>query len=284
MGTPASLLWQKDIPDLNDREMEFLRKLIYEKAGIMVSDSRRDLINTRLQRRLRHHGFKTWRPYLDLLKSGDHEELVHFINQLTTNKTEFFREVAHFDYLKATYLKSLPQKETPYFFWIGACSSGQEVITLMMILEEHRDLHPSFDYRILGTDIDTKILLKAKNAIYEKKLVTEQVPLAYRSRFFENGTGPNQGFCRVIPKYLEKIKYRQFNLTVPHFDLKLRFQCIFLRNVLIYFDPQTIHRILENASLNLARDGILILGHCESLVEAHPSLEGIKSSIYRRRT
>ena len=138
------------------------------------------------------------------------------------------------------------------------------------------------DYKVLGTDIDTKVLGKAQEAVYEASLVEKDVPPSMIKKFFLKGSGPNEGYYRFSPEYSDRVKFRQHNLCSMTEKIPIHFDVIFLRNVLIYFKPETVENVITKALRHLTPGGYLILGHCESIVEMKWNLELMQHSTYRK--
>jgi len=255
----------------NGREFHFttedfnrVRKLIYAHAGISLSDSKQELVYSRLSRRLRATGIQTFSEYLALLESHDATEWEAFTNSLTTNLTSFFREPHHFPVL-AEHLRSI-QSKPAITLWCSAASTGEEPYSMAMTVIDTLGRDAS-KVHILATDLDTKVLETAKEGIYPleriSKLDTELV-----KRYFFRGTGAQEGFVRVHPELRNMITFRQINLLHNDWQIRQPLDAIFCRNVMIYFDKQTQLDILKKFVPLLSSDGLLFAGHSESFHQA----------------
>ena len=255
-----------------------IRQLIYRVAGISLSPAKKDLVYSRLARRLRARQVDSFTEYIRLLEQGDTREQVEFINALTTNMTSFFREAHHFPIL-ARHLGSLPAKN-PISIWTCASSSGEEPYSIAMTVVDH---FKTFDapVRILATDIDTHVLEKAQRGIYHldqlQMLSAEQL-----KRYFLRGEGKHAGYARVKPELQQLITFRRLNLLDEQWGLGEQFDAVFCRNVMIYFDRPTQETLVNRCHHYLADGGYLFIGHSESLNSiAHP-LKYIRPAVYRK--
>lgn len=245
-------------------DFHHIRSLIYRVAGISLAPSKKDLVYSRLARRLRIRGIDSFSAYIRLLESGDLEEREEFINALTTNMTSFFREAHHFPIL-SKHLASIP-KSNPVNIWTCASSSGEEPYSIAMTVVEY---FKSFNapVRILATDIDTNVLEKARRGVYPldqmKKIPTDQL-----KRFFLKGEGKNAGFAKVRPELQQLITFRRFNLLDQQWGIREKFDVIFCRNVMIYFDKNTQYEILKKMRPCLQPHGLFFAGHSESFHHA----------------
>jgi chemotaxis protein methyltransferase CheR len=208
-------------------------------------------------------GLTTFRDYLDYLKRGHEEEWESFVNSLTTNLTDFFRESHHFTLL-ADFLKH--RHERPITLWSSASSTGEEPYSMAMTAVE---AFGGFNapVRIVATDLDTNVLKKCQDGIYSmdrlKKLSPER-----QSRFFLKGTGDKAGYARVRPELRAMVEFFQLNLLAPNWAVRHPMDAIFCRNVMIYFDKPTQHKILARMKPLLKPDGLLFMGHSEALYHA----------------
>ncbi len=259
-----------------------IRDLIFDLSGIHLADHKRLMVEARLSKRLRHFKLKSYEDYLYFLKNNK-KELEHFVNALTTNKTEFFREASHFQYLVNNVLTQTAQKKHTgeFYVWSAASSTGEEIYTLSMVLEEFFEDHPGWDYRILGTDIDTNCLNKASEGVYPRAAIEELQPQLLQ-KYFECGTGKNTGFYRFKQQYRNKVKFRQHNLVQSEFPAPIKFDVIFLRNVLIYFEPPTVQIVIDFLMKKLKPGGVLFIGHSENLNSIRHDLIQVPGSIYRK--
>lgn len=275
-----------DGSNLDDRHFEFLAKLIYDEAGISLAADRKSLVSSRLAKRVRFYGLSTWDDYIKVLKAEDaREEIDIFINMMTTNKTEFFREKPHFDYLENIFLPEFKQKGGDQIMaWIGASSNGQEAYSLAMCIEEFKRQNGGVkpDYRILATDIDTDVLEYGADGIYPANLVEPQIPADCVQRYFLKGKGVNADKYKIGPEVRQKIKFRKHNLILKHERIPVQFDLIMVRNVLIYFDAPTVEMVITKLVEHLKVDGILILGHCENILKNIWDIEMQCPAVYKK--
>jgi chemotaxis protein methyltransferase CheR len=243
-----------------DRDFEQIRTLIYAHAGINLSIAKKDMVYSRLGRRLRATGQKSFKDYLNLLASDKGIEWEAFVNALTTNLTSFFREAHHFPVL-AEHVQGL--KNRPINIWCNAASTGEEPYTIAMTMMDVFDsLTPPV--RIIATDIDTSALQKASNGVYSLEQA-EKLPKDILERFFLKGRGEKQGQVKVRQELRDLIAFKQLNLQDANWPIKGPFDAIFCRNVMIYFDKPTQHKILQRFVPIMRPDALLFAGHSESL-------------------
>ncbi|MDX8385634.1 MAG: CheR family methyltransferase [Gallionella sp.] len=255
----------------DDREFEFtrdnferIRKLIYQHAGISLSQHKQYMVYSRLARRLRANKLDTFKEYLALLEGGDEAEWEAFVNSLTTNLTSFFRESHHFPLL-AEYVSRQKEKR-PISMWCAAASTGEEPYSMAMTMV---DAFGSFNppVSIVATDVDTNVLIQAENGIYPIERV-EKLSESVLKRFFLRGTGSKSGFVRVRPELRAMISFRPLNLLSSEWPIKGPLDVIFCRNVMIYFDKETQLKILQRFAPILQPEGLLFTGHSESFHHA----------------
>jgi chemotaxis protein methyltransferase CheR len=247
-----------------DQDFERVRKLIYDHAGIALNPGKRDMVYSRLARRLRATGLQSFEAYLTLLEKNDPVEWEAFTNALTTNLTSFFREMHHFPVLSDHIAKM--KGDHAISLWCSASSTGEEPYSLAMTMV---DLFGSYTppVTILATDLDTNVLAKAQAGVYPLERL-EKMPPEKVKKFFLKGTGDQAGMARVRPELVKMITFRQLNLLDASYSIRGSFDAIFCRNVMIYFDKQTQYNILQKFVPLLRPDGLLFVGHSESLFHA----------------
>ncbi len=254
-----------------------VRGLIYARAGIRLNDSKHEMVYSRLTRRLRALGLPDFRSYLALLRSEDHPEWENFVNALTTNLTAFFREPHHFPVL-AEHLRGLHQGSGA-MLWSAAASTGEEAYSMAMIAcEVYGTLWPPV--KILATDLDSEVLQRASEAIYARELVKDLSPERLR-RFFLNGSGAREGYVKVRPELRALVTFKRNNLRDDNWDLRESFDCIFCRNVMIYFDKPTQYQVLTRIARVLKPQGLLFAGHSESYFHAVDLFRSCGRTVYR---
>lgn len=259
-----------------ERDFERVRRLIRARVGIALNDSKQNMVYNRLVKRLRLLGMASFADYLALLDDAAHPEWQHFVNALTTNLSAFFREEYHFPIL-VEHVRALGR--TPVRVWSAAASTGEEPYSIAIALcEAFGGLQPPA--RILATDIDTHVLEQAQRGVYTMERV-EQVAPERLKRFFLRGTGANAGHAKVRPELAGLIDYRRLNLTEDGWGLEGRFDAVFCRNVMIYFDKATQHQVLQRIHRVLAPDGLLFAGHSESFLHAAELFRPAGRTVYR---
>ena len=280
-------------PSCSPAEFKLLRDYLYATTGIAVPEKKLALIEGRLAKRLRILGLKSYRQYYHhLLESdGDKKEFSEFINALTTNKTDFFREEVHFqrlvkDLLPARVAWRKERGQRSLRLWSAACSSGEEPYTLGMHLIEfvEREKLADWDARILGTDIDSKILAKAERGVYGLDRITG-VPLPYRQRFFKSITIPGRiqrPALQVGPELKNLVRFRRFNLMVDEYPFNRGFDVVFCRNVMIYFDQKGRERVVRQITRHLCPGGYLVIGHSESLLGVSHTLKVAGPTVFQK--
>jgi chemotaxis protein methyltransferase CheR len=270
--------------DFSDTDFRGLAQLAYERAGIALADSKRNLVYTRLSRRLRALGFSAFRQYRDYLDGADGEqEMERFINSISTNHTKFFREGHHFDHFRTHVAAPFAQTSRGSTgcrlrVWSAGCSTGEEPHTIAVVLKREIPDADRHDVRILASDIDTDVLAKAAHGEYAASAI-EDVPVTYRSFFpLKNDENAKVAIGEDVQSL---IRFRRLNLIEP-WPFRGPFDAIFCRNVMIYFDHATKSSLVDRFAQMLKPSGWLYLGHSETLIGPHPGLRLVGRTIYRR--
>jgi chemotaxis protein methyltransferase CheR len=247
--------------DFTTRDFERVRALIYKRAGIALAESKQEMVYSRLARRLRATGIRSFHAYLDELESRlDNEEWEAFTNALTTNLTSFFREAHHFPLL-AEHVRKIAE---PLTIWCSASSTGEEPYSIAMTLCEAFDtLTPPA--QVIATDIDTNVLNTAANGVYPLERLDKMSQERIR-RFFLKGKGQQEGLVRVRPELRQMVTFKQLNLLSDNWPIKGPFDAIFCRNVMIYFDKPTQGKILTRFAPLMKPDALLFAGHSENFL------------------
>ncbi|MGL6112377.1 MAG: CheR family methyltransferase [Rubrivivax sp.] len=265
--------------ELSQADFERVRSMIHRHAGIALNPSKRSMVHSRLSRRLRLLGRSDFSGYLDELETcgANEQEWQEFVNALTTNLTAFFREAHHFPVLA----QHLHQRATlaPLQLWCCAASSGEEPYSMAMTALDCFDGQPP-PLTILATDIDTAVLDKARQGVYALEAAARLDPSLLR-RHFLRGRGASAGLARVRPELAALISFRQLNLLDAHWPMPTRFDAIFCRNVMIYFDKPTQRRLLERLAGQLKPGGLLFAGHSENFAQASDLFEPQGKTVYR---
>ncbi len=272
---------------LSDKQFKLVQKLIYDQAGISLQDTKQTMVQGRLAKRLRALSLDSFDQYLKYLeKNIDGGEAVEFINCLTTNKTDFFRENHHFQFLSNTLLPKLQSAleagTQKLRIWSAACSSGEEPYSIAMTLRE--SLRGSPDMGILASDIDTQVLERCNEGLYPGSRVVD-VPKYLLHRYFDKtkGTGTDEDSVswRAKSQLRDLIRFRRINFQDTTWPIQTKFDVIFCRNVMIYFDTTTQARLVERFANYLQPDGHLIIGHSETLSGISDRFELVGNTIYQ---
>jgi chemotaxis protein methyltransferase CheR len=275
---------------LTEKEFRLFRELIYRITGIALSDAKKQLVLSRLRKRLRHHNLKTFQEYYNLLVAeGDSSpELGELINAITTNKTSFFREPHHFEFIAQEVIPELARNAARGIggrklrIWHAGCSTGEEAYTLGMCLSEALEGKGVWDVRQLASDIDTNVLAYADQGIYDAERV-RSVPEALLRKYFLRGKGDKEGLYRVREDLRARLTFRQINLLAEEWPFRptTQFDMIFCRNVVIYFDKPTQKRLFARYARLLKPGGYLFLGHSESMLGISDAVESLGQTIYQ---
>jgi chemotaxis protein methyltransferase CheR len=243
------------------------------------------MLQGRLMRRLRHLGLQTLEEYREyLFASGeDNHERIHFIDAVTTNKTDFYREPQHFDYLTNTALPNIFSrgKSRHLNIWCAGCSSGEEPYTLAMVTNEFIKREGMADFSILATDISTRVLETARAGIYEESRV-EPLPSALRTTYVLRSKNRSKQLVRIAPEMRQRISFYRLNFMDKDYRIKDMYDIIFFRNVMIYFDRPTQEAVLNRMCRNLNPGGYLFAGHSESLTGLNIPIQQVGSAVYRK--
>lgn len=270
--------------DLTDREFKLFQEIIYRETGINMSDKKKKLIVARLSKRLRALDLANFTQYYEYLnKSTDSQnEIVNLINRVTTNKTSFFREQHHFDFLSRELLPQIITQGNAsgarrLRIWSAGCSSGEEPYTIAMVVSEAFKAHRGWDIKVLATDLDTDVLSRAIEGEYPTQALLP-VQKEYVHRYFTRSPG---GYT-ANNSLKSMISFRKLNLMDTTFPMKRPFDMIFCRNVIIYFDTQTKENLLSHFHSHLKDGGHMFIGHSESLMHMKDKYRYLKHTIYQK--
>lgn len=269
------------------KDFRRLGELIHNISGIKVSDPKKTMIESRLQRRLKKLGMQSIQEYLDYLFSPDgmQDELINMIDEVTTNKTDFFREPGHFDFLTKHALPEMIEAHSEEIhkkltIWSAGCSSGEEPYTLAMVLSEFASQR-RFSFLILATDISKSMLEKAALAIYDAERIAP-VPVDLQKKYLLRGKDRTQRRFRVVPELRQLVKFRILNFMDSDFGFREPIDIIFCRNVIIYFDKKTQEELLRKFCNSLTSRGYIFMGHSETLFGMDLPLVQVAPTIYRK--
>lgn len=288
-GTSGDVLNAFGAPMITTAEFELLSGLVRERLGITLGPEKKSLLQGRLQKQLRDLALPDFRAYYEyLLSCGDQrKELQQFANAVTTNKTDFFREPHHFEFLAKSWLPAIVAethrgRPRSLRIWSAACSSGEEPYTLAFtLLDALGSEARSWDLSILATDVNTRVLETAANGIYPMERVST-VPRPVLERHFLRGTGKHEGHCRVRESARALVTFRQLNFMDATWPMKKPFDLVFCRNALIYFDRRTQEGLVRRFMQSLVPAGYLILGHSECVHGWFADLKNLGNTVYRK--
>ncbi len=267
---------------MSDANFARIAELAHDYTGIVLGPHKRDMIYGRLSRRIRGLGLKNFNQYCDLLEQERSPELSNFINAITTNLTSFFRENHHFDFLKDTVLPEIMEKNKVgkrIRFWSAGCSTGEEPYSLSIVLNEQVDRRV-WDTKILATDLDSNVLNHGKSGIYDVGRI-ESIDETRRKKWFLRDPAQPQ-VVKVKPALSQLISFKRLNLLEP-WPMKGRFDVIFCRNVVIYFNKDTQRQLFNRYADILADGGYLFIGHSETLHRVSDRFESLGRTIYRKK-
>lgn len=275
------------VREMTDDEFVRLGDFIQRQCGIKMPLSKKTMLQTRLHKRLRLLNLSSFAEYADYVfgPRGSDEELYSMIDAVTTNKTDFFRESKHFDFLRNRVL-AVSRQDSPRLkprhmkFWSAGCSTGEEPYTLAMVLAEHMLHNPSFHFSILATDISTQVLRHAAAAIYAHEKI-DPVPMQLRKKYLLKSK--DKPLVRICPELRARVSFKRINFMDDRYAIGDKMDAIFCRNVIIYFDRETQEAILNRICRHLQPGGFLFMGHSETLSGMNLPLQFVASSIYRKR-
>jgi chemotaxis protein methyltransferase CheR len=274
------------IPALTEQEFKVIASFIESHLGIKMPSTKMIMLQSRLQSRLKKLKMRSYADYIDYVfksEKGAEEELVHMIDVVTTNKTEFFREHEHFDFLTNTALPEIIETTQNIKIWSAGCSTGEEPYTLTIVLEEFKRKNNlnNINYSILATDISTRVLAKARDGIYAMETV-EKVPLEIKKRYFLRSKEREKDLVRLKPELRSKITFKRLNFMDESFPVPRDFDIIFCRNVIIYFDKKTQETLIGKFCQHLKPHRFLLLGHSETIMGMNLPLKTLAPTVYRR--
>ena len=276
------------VQKMTDAEFNLFSKLIYSNLGIMMPFKKKLMLESRLTKRLNAVGLNSFIDYYNLITDSisNNEEYNIMVNAVTTNKTDFFREPSHFDYLIGTVLpeflrKNILSEYRKLKVWSAGCSTGNEVYTLGMVLEEFFLKYGMYDFTILGTDISNNVLSRARSGIYSSEIVTP-IHISYKKKYLMVGKGSKKGYYKIVPELMQKVKFEKLNFMDSNYKIKEKMDIIFCRNVVIYFDKQTKINIFNKLYEQLNFGGYLFIGSSETLNGINNKFKSVGPSIYKK--
>jgi len=268
---------------LSDKEFNALSSYIYGEYGIKMPYVKKIMLQSRLQKRLRKLNLSTFKEYIEYVfgKHGS-EEIIHMMDVVSTNKTDFFREPVHFDFMREVILpEAISNKQRNIKIWSAGSSSGEEAYTIAFTINEFNESNSGIDYQIIGTDISTIVLKTAIDAVYKEDKV-DPIPMSLRRKYFLKSKDPNKKLYRVIPQIRSKVKFGRMNLMDSTYPINETFDIIFCRNTLIYFDRETQENVINKLCRHLRPQGYFFLGHSESVTNMNVPLKHLKPTIFQK--
>ena len=279
------------IINIEDREFNFLKDIIYEKTGISLAPHKKIMLQSRLNIRLRQNQISTFAEYVTKLRNDKiflNTEIPEIINRITTNKTDFFRENHHFEYLKTTAFPQLEEKakltgRKKIRIWSSASSTGEEPYTLAMTVCEYFIGKPGWDIKIYASDIDTNVLETAQRGTYREERMTP-VKQEYKIKYFTSKQTEREKEFTAKPVLKDLLIFKKINLLEEPYPIQEKIDIIFCRNVIIYFDKPTQQRIFSHMERILVDDGILIIGHSETMFGISENFKFLGHTIYQKKS
>jgi len=274
-----------EVEQLSARNFQRLSTFIQDYSGIKMPANKRTMLEGRLRRRMRANRIDDVNAYCRYLfeEDGLASETIHLIDAVTTNKTEFFREPAHFDFLVSKGLPALAAKgKREIKIWSSACSTGAEPYTIAMIMDEFCERQRGVDYSILCTDICTEVLDQAISGRFQEPMI-EPVSMPRRQRYVMRSRDPGSNLVRIIPELRSKLSFARLNLMDEAYPIETDLDIVFCRNILIYFDKPTQAKVLQRLCNHLSPGGYLFLGHSESIVGIDLPVVQIANTVFQKR-
>ena len=265
---------------LTDQEFEQIAKMVYDACGIVLGSHKREMVYSRLARRIRVLNLASFAEYIDYLETHREQEFSEFINAITTNLTSFFREPYHFDFLRETLVPQILERNRAtrrVRVWSAGCSTGEEPYSIAMTL--HDKFPSSWDVKILATDLDSNVLAKASAGEYAENSITG-LDHSLQKRFFLRNK--QSGMYKVRPEIKKNIYFKRLNL-LQEWPMKGPFDVIFCRNVVIYFDQPTKELLFQRYAEKLCSEGHLFLGHSESMNKNQTDFVPLGKTMYRKQ-
>lgn len=287
MASVSEFSFNQNFARLSALEFNQLTKIVYSQCGINLTAAKKVMLESRLSKRLRTLQISSFKQYIEFVssKEGIDNELIHMIDVVTTNKTDFFREPHHFEYLKSNILpEHIHASKQTIKVWSAACSTGEEPYTLAMVLQEFAHQHAGFSYSILASDISTQVLQKAAVGIYNMRGV-EGLPLAIKQKYLLKSKDKEKPTVRIIPTLREKVNFLRVNLmeNVNSWNIPDGLDIIFCRNVLIYFDRETQLEVVKKLTQKLKPGGYFFIGHSESLHAFQLPIAQVRPTIFIKK-
>ncbi len=270
------------IRGIRDEDFYFIKDIVSKESGIRLTDLKKSLVQSRVMKRLRELKIYSYEDYCKYLEKNYDDEVVNLINCITTNKTDFFREPKHFEYMRSTLFPEFERaRKDKIRIWSAGCSNGAEPYTIAIVVHEYYRGKKIPDIKILACDIDTQVLRKAEEGVYTRgELGNMDVDIL--KRYFKMGSGENEGLFMVKDSVKKLVAFRRLNLLDNDYPMRGLFDIIFCRNVVIYFDVESRLKLLEKFQGYLADDGYLIMGHSETMAALSNKFSFVGNTIYKK--
>lgn len=287
MNEIKTKIYTKSNIPMSDKIFRRLGQYIQSEYGIMMPPAKKIMLQGRLNKRLRRLGMDSFEEYCEFtLSPAGANEIIHMVDAVSTNKTDFFREPAHFDYLVKTVLPTLiHERETglrrKFAVWSAGCSTGEEPYTLAMVLREFAENNHGFRFSILGTDISTQVLETARRAIYKQERAAP-IPVMLKTKYLLKSKDKRQELIRIAPELRTLVQFRRLNFMDHDFGMQQSMDIIFCRNVIIYFNRNTQEKLINKFYRNLNQGGYIFMGHSETLSGLSVPLVSVAPTVYRK--
>ena len=271
---------------LTDEDFGKLSSFIYEELGIKMPYTKKVMVQSRLHKRVADLKMASFKEYIEFVfsKEGQGEEIIKMIDLITTNKTEFFRESSHFEFLTNKVLPEICSDKSAgkkIKIWSAGCSSGEEPYTIAIILKEFFQNYQDFDFEIFATDISLRILQKAATAIYHEDRI-KTIPSDLKRKYFLRSKDQSNKTVRLVPEIRSRVNFQRLNFMDPYYSIEKEFDIAFCRNVLIYFDTETQQQVISKIASKIKYGGFFFLGHSESITNMRVPLRQIEPTIFRK--
>jgi len=276
--------------EISPEDFKKLSDAIYRYCGINLPENKKNLLEGRVRKRIKQLGLGSFENYVNYVFSpeGLENEITPLIDVITTNKTDFFRENMHYDFLVNTALPELEAGKKNDFVldnanvWSAGCSTGEEPYTLAMILSEYAEVNRGFTFTLFASDISTEALKHAVTGVYEYDKI-EVISSEMKKKYLMKHKNPEKKIVKIVPELQRLVRFERINFMDSVYNLPHKMDIVFCRNVLIYFDKATQEKVIRNIANNLNPGGFLFLGHSESTMGMKLPIERVASTIYRKK-
>jgi len=274
-----------ELQRMKDKDFKRLSNFIYTNYGIKMPSTKKVMLEGRLRKRLKANNISSYEEYCNHLFSeeGLQNEVIPMIDAVSTNKTDFFREPFHFEFMTSTFLPEFEERSNgkPLQVWSAAASSGEEPYSISMIIQDFFERNKTFNYSVYGTDISTSVLKAGSLGVYDESRI-EKIPLSTKRKYFLKSKDPLNKTVRIIPELRRKMTFQRLNLMDESYFVPHDFDVIFCRNVLIYFDKETQEKVIQRLCQKLKPGGYFFLGHSESITGMDVPLRTVKPTIFQK--